>query len=186
MGRRNHRPFSAIKRCYTTSSSSGRWGLRPVSATRVSSLVITTNDGRLHPPNTESPCGTKSITIHTCLCCHSCDGPANGLVSGQQVAGATHGCVVCDICGRTVLGGVRYGGARRYLPVNHPTRLDPAYGAAELRPPPRQRTIAEARRQGATADVRAAAGEARDAIGLITKVPTPTIDICMPRVIGLR
>jgi hypothetical protein len=84
------------------------------------------------PPHTlalsDSPCGTKSITIHTKLCLHSCDGPANGMVGGQQHAGACNGCGVCEIEGATRLGRVLYGHVRRYLPVGHPMATDPIFG----------------------------------------------------------
>jgi hypothetical protein len=131
----------------------------------------------------DSPCGTKSITIHTKLLLHSCDGPGNGLVSGQQVAGATHGCVLCDIKGSTRLGRVLYGQVRRFLPPAHPMRTDPRYGPPELRAAPELRKIEDAREQAAVADIRVAAREERADIGARTKVSLSPIvfDVNEPR-----
>jgi hypothetical protein len=126
----------------------------------------------IHAP---SPCGTKAIDITAKLILHSCDGPATGLTNGQQTAGATYGCTLCEICGKTHLGRVLYGRVRRHLPLGHPYRTDPTFGPPELDGPPPPRNVDEVRRQAAAADLRAAAGESAADIGTITKVMHTTL-----------
>lgn len=95
-----------------------------------------------------SPDGRRTLWFRTKLILHSCDGPANGMVSNQQVAGAFWGCIKCEIQGYTSLKRVLYGQVRRYLPLGHPYRTDPSFGEEELRGPPAKRTLAGVKAAG--------------------------------------
>ena len=92
---------------------------------------------------TTSPDGRVTVTFTGELANHSCDLPANGLVTEQQTTGAKWGCLKCLIAGRTKHNRQVYGMARRYLPDDHPYRTDTTFGDAEIRPPPAKRTLAD-------------------------------------------
>jgi hypothetical protein len=106
-----------------------------------------------------SPDGTSSCVFRGDLFNHSCDLPANGLLTNQQCVGAHWGCLKCLIEGRTVLNRQLYGQARRYLPPQHPFRTDPSFGPPELRPPPPRRTITDTVRHAVYAERQAQIGK---------------------------
>ena len=93
--------------------------------------------------DTTSPDGTQTLTFYGELACHSCDLPANGLLSEQQTSGAHWGCIKCYLEGRTQHNRQLYGQVRRYLPpaADHPYRTDPSFGDQEGRPTPEKRDI---------------------------------------------
>jgi hypothetical protein len=119
---------------------------------------------------TTSPDGKTEATFRTKLILHSCDGPANGAVTNQQVAGAYYGCVSCEICGKRECGRILYGGVRRWLPLDHPYRTDPAFGPPEHRMAPSKRDLTTVRLSGALAQISLQAGRTIKEVTNLTKV----------------
>jgi hypothetical protein len=97
-----------------------------------------------NPVTAVSPDGMQTIRYRVKLLLHSCDGPANGLVSNQQCSGATWGCIKCLLEGKSSLHRMLYGEVRRWLPLDHPYRTDPDFGEPELRAAPARRTLEDA------------------------------------------